>query len=102
MILERCLTNHVCSFSDAITLWILPQDWREKFQVSGLTGLILLMAVDVFGLRKFGQVGHITDNVSHLAGYVVGIVSGWWWNQSHNERDTTQRKARIEDPPRDA
>ena len=47
--------------------------------MQGLTLLVLLIAWDALGLRKFGQAGHAIDNVAHLGGYAVGAISGWWW-----------------------
>lgn len=48
-----------------------PEGWKS---ISCMTGLILLIAIDVFGARK----GKFTiDHLNHLGGYATGVVAAW-------------------------
>ena len=63
---------------DRFQIKTLPDEWRERLSVPGITLLSIPVILEVIGY--FGPLKN-TDRVSHLAGYAVGAVCGWAWRR---------------------
>ena len=79
-------TNH--RDSDKMTIAFLPHSYQENFNLTGTTLLLCFLAVDLVGLGFMRN----TDNVAHLGGYLVGILSAWWMKRDNAQGEGGKKK----------
>ena len=75
--------------SESFTFFFIPKEWQNFISFEGWQFLAILLTSQVIGalspLKK-------TDYVSHVAGYVVGIIFGISWRNSHRDRKKPSNK----------